>query len=305
MHFLSMTDFGKDGFLDLLKTALDIKKDPKKYSKKLEGKSLLMIFQKPSLRTRLSFEIGMTQMGGHGIYYSTSESTLGSKEDMKEFSRVISRYADIAMLRLNSHEDLLKFVRHSSIPVINGLTDFSHPCQIASDLMTIYEKKKKLKGLKLAFVGDGDNNVTNSLLFGCALVGMDISIGSPKKYQPKQDVIAEAIYLAEKSGSSVEIDEDPLQAVKNADVIYTDTWMSYGIPESDKKKRYSLLKKYQVNSSLMNHTKNALFMHCLPAKRGEEVTDEVIDSKNSVIIDQAENRLHMQKAIILKLLEKI
>ncbi len=305
-HFLTLTGMKQKEITFLINNALEIKKHPRRFASAMKNKNLLMIFEAPSLRTRLSFEVGMNQMGGHAIYYSLSESTLGKKESIKEFSRVASRYVDMVTARVYDHKMLEELARYSTVPVINSMTNDEHPCQILSDLMTIFEKKMTLR-LKLAYLGDGLNNVTHSLLYGCSLVGTDISVASPKgkEYEPAVNVVSTAKKFARASGSKIEITSDPKAAVKDADIIYTDSWMSYRIPHSMEKRRAKIFSPYQVNSKLMHLAKkDALFMHCLPATRGKEVTDDVIDSKQSIIIDQAENRLHAQKALMLRLMKK-
>lgn len=299
-HFLSIEELKEKELMDIIKDGIKLKKKP--LSEKMKHKTLLMLFEQPSLRTRISFETGMTQMSGHAIYYSMKESTLGKKESLKEFAKNVSRYVNLLMIRVADHDQLLEIANYSEIPVINGMTNFSHPCQIVADLMTIYEKKKKLKGLKLAYFGDSFNNITHSLIYGAAKVGMDISIACPhdKKYMPYEEVVEEA---RRNSKSSIEITNDPAQAANNADIIYTDSWMSYHVSDEEQKIREEILMPYQVNKKIMNRAKsNAIFLHDQPASREKEVTSEVIDSKNSVIFDQAENRMHVQKAIILKLM---
>jgi ornithine carbamoyltransferase len=264
-----------------------------------------MIFEKPSLRTRVSFEVGMTQLGGHAIYYNVATSPMGKKESIADTASTASRYVDIIMARLFSHEQLSELANHSDVPVINALTDFSHPCQILSDLLTIREKKGKLAGLKLAYLGDANNNVTHSLIFGCALAKIDLSIGCPKaeEYKPKPQVLNRANPLLQ--GSEI-ILTDAKTAVRGADIVYTDSWMSYHIPEEKRAAREAALMPFQVNKELMALAKpDAIFMNCLPAIRGMEQTAEVIDGPQSVVFDQAENRLHMQKAILLKLLKVV
>jgi len=303
-HFLITEGMQKEFILSLLKFAADIKKDPHRYRKKLEQKTLLMLFEQPSLRTRLSFETAMTQLGGHAIYYSLGESTLGKKESMKEFARTASRYADGITARLNDHYQLLELAEHSDVPVINAMTNYEHPCQVMGDLLTIQEKFRSLSGLKLAYLGDCNNNVTNSLMFACSALGMNVTVAGPKgkEFMPSEKVMIAAKKYAE---GFVEVTNDPVYAVKEAHVVYTDSWMSYRIPKGKEPARAKALRPYQVNSNLMQHAyPNAVFMHCLPAKRGAEVTDDVIDDPRSVIFDQAENRLHAQKAILLTLLEK-
>lgn len=304
--FLSLASLTKEEFLSILDLADDIKKNPKKYSTILKGKTLLMIFEKPSLRTRISFETGMTQMGGHSIYYDLSNSPLGKqKETIQDTAKTASRYVDIIMARLFSHKNIEELAKYSKVPVINALTDFSHPCQILADFQTIREKKEKLSGLKLAYLGDSNNNVTHSLIFGCAILGIDIIIVCPKgeQFEPNKEVIQKAQHLA--NNSIIKITNNP-EAVKNADIICTDSWMSYHIPENQKEERIKMLQPYQVNTKIMNYAKkDAIFLHCLPASRGMEVTAEVIDGPQSVVFDEAENRLHTQKALILKLLKEV
>ena len=231
------------------------------------------------------------------MYFNQNDLQLKKSESIPDTAKVLSRFLNGIMIRTFDHQDVIDLAKNSSIPVINGLTDIMHPCQILADLFTILEKKKSIKGLKLAYVGDG-NNVANSLLHGCSKVGMDISIASPKDFQPNKEIVQESISNAKVSGSKVEIVIDPVEAVTGADVIYTDVWASMG-QESEAVKRNEIFKKYQVNSNLVKHAKkDYLFMHCLPAHRGLEVVDEIADSKNSVIFDEAENRLHVQKAIM-------
>jgi len=307
-HFLSITDVSRQEIFAMIKKAIDIKKHPKKYHKSLYEKTLMTFFQAPSLRTEVSFDVAMFQMGGEIVdYHSETSPWAKGKESIEDMAKVISRYCDIIMLRMPSHEDLVKFACNSTIPVINGLTTREHPCQILGDLMTIYEKKKKLAKLKLAYIGDAHNNVTHSLILGCALVGINMSIACPpvQEFMPEQEIISTAKQLAKKSRATITITIDKSQALKDADIVYTDSYMSYHVPPSEHKRRLKYLKSYQINPAAMHHAKkNAIFMHCLPAKRGEEVTDAVIDSPQSVVFDQAGNRLHIQKAILLTLLKK-
>jgi ornithine carbamoyltransferase len=304
-HLLTLKDLSNEELLNIIEKAIDIKARPEKYATALEGKTLLMLFEKPSLRTRVSFEVGMTQLGGHAIFYSIKDSPLGKKESIADTAKTASRYVDIIMARLFKHSDIEELAGNSSVPVINALTDFSHPCQIIADLMTILEKKSFK--IKLAYVGDSNNNVTHSLLYGAAMVGMDIAVGCPndKAYMPDEKVIEEAKAIAEKTGSRIEVLHDAVQAVSKADVVYTDSWMSYHILPEEEAERVKELSAFQVNPQLMkNAKKDAIFMHCLPATRGHEV-DTVIDTEQSVVFDQAENRLHSQKAVMLRLLNKI
>ena len=263
----------------------------------LKGKTLAMIFEKASTRTRVSFEVGMWQLGGSALYLSAGDLQLGRGETIADTAQVLSRYVNGIMARVFAHQTILDLVQYSRVPVVNGLSDFSHPCQGLADLFTIYEKKGRLSGLKLAYVGDG-NNVVHSLLFGCSKVGMDIVLGCPKGYEPDPSVVSQAKKEAKRNGSQVRVISDPREAVKGADVIYTDVWASMG-KEKEHEERVKVLKPYQVNPALVKGAKeDYIFMHCLPAHRGEEVTNEVADSKNSVIFDQAENRMHTQKALL-------
>ncbi|MCR4417343.1 MAG: ornithine carbamoyltransferase [Ignavibacteria bacterium] len=263
----------------------------------LEGKTLGMIFAKPSTRTRVSFEVGIYQLGGIGMYFGPNDLQLKRGETIADTARVLSRYLNGIMIRTFSHQDVIDLAKYASIPVINGLTDLHHPCQVLADLFTILEKKRKLEGLKLAYVGDG-NNMAHSLLQGCSKVGMDIAIATPKGYEPQKEIVNQAIENAKYFNSKVEVFENPIDAVRNADIVYTDVWASMG-QEAEAEERRKKFVPYQVNSELVKYAKDDyLFMHCLPAHRGEEVTDEVADSPNSVIFDEAENRLHVQKAIM-------
>jgi ornithine carbamoyltransferase len=263
----------------------------------LEGKTLGMIFTKPSTRTRISFETGIYQLGGIGMYFGPNDLQLGKSESIADTAKVLSRYLNGIMIRTFAHQDVIDLAEGASIPVINGLTDLLHPCQVLADLFTILEKKGKLKGLKLAYIGDG-NNMAHSLLNGCSKVGMHISIASPSGYKPNADIVNNAKKNAKYMGSKVEILDDPVKAVKNVDVVYTDVWASMG-QESEAAERRKKFMKYQVNPKLVKNAKDDyLFMHCLPAHRGDEVVNEVADSPNSVIFDEAENRLHVQKAIM-------
>jgi ornithine carbamoyltransferase len=325
------------GILDLaIEMKTQMKSDPEAYRKgwghSLKKKTLLMLFEKPSLRTRISFEVGMTQLGGHAIFYSIKDSPLGKKESIPDTAKVIARMCDIMMARLFKHSDILELAANSSIPVINALTDFSHPCQILADLQTIREHFGKTEGLTLAYIGDCNNNVTHSLMHGCPLAGMNIKVGGPishrefdnidmpdsseegldiakkvddamEEYLPNPDVVERAMTLARNAGTTVEILTDPIETVRDVDVVYTDSWMSYHIADAEKAERLMALMPFQVTAGLMKYAKpSAVFMNCLPAMRGEEQTAEVIDGPQSIVFDQAENRLHAQKAIMLKLL---
>ncbi len=263
----------------------------------LKGKTLAMIFEKPSTRTRVSFEVGMWQLGGYALYLNATDLQLGRGETIADTAQTLSRYVNGIMARVFAHQTILDLVKYSKVPVINGLSDFTHPCQGLADLFTIYEKKGRLSGLKLAYVGDG-NNVAHSLLYGCSKVGMNITLACPKGYEPNPEVVLKAKEEGKISGCIVKVTKDPKEATRGADIIYTDVWASMG-KEKEHEKRVKIFKPYQVNTKLVKEAKeDYLFMHCLPAHRGEEVTDEVADSKNSIIFDQAENRLHTQKALM-------
>jgi len=267
----------------------------------LEGKTLGMIFAKPSTRTRVSFETGIYQLGGIGMYFGPNDLQLRKSESVADTAKVLSRYLDGIMIRTFDHQEVIELAKYGTIPVINGLTDLLHPCQILADLFTILEKRRRLPGLKLAYIGDG-NNVAHSLLHGCSKVGINISIASPSGYKPNKEIVNNAKRNAKYNGSKVEILENPVDAVKNADIVYTDVRASMG-QESESEKRKKIFARYQVNPKLVKHAKeDYLFMHCLPAHRGDEVVDEVADSPNSIIFDEAENRLHVQKAIMTLLM---
>lgn len=303
----SLNDVSIHELQEIIAKAKEIKGSPDSFKDALAGKTLLMLFEKPSLRTRLSFETGMTKMGGHGIFYSIKDSPLGKKENIHDTAKCAGRYVDIIMARTFKQEDVDKLAEHSGVPVINALTNKYHPCQIVADLQTISEKKGELKGLKLAYFGDANNNVTHSLLLGCALSGMHMSVGCPEgeQYSPQQDVVEKARTIAKETGSEIIITQDPIVAVKDADVIYTDSWMSYHIAPEEKDARMGLFMPYQVNSALMAKAKpDAIFMNCLPAEREAEQTSEVIDGPQSVVFDQAENRLWAQNAIMLRLMDR-
>jgi len=268
----------------------------------LKGKTLGLIFQKPSLRTKVSFAVAMAQLGGATTYLGPEEVKLGEREAIKDVARTLSRYLDGIVARTFEHEDVIELAKYSTVPVINGLSDFSHPCQALSDLFTVREKKGKLKGVKVAFVGDG-NNVCNSLLMASARLGADIHVAVPKGYEPDKEVVKIALDFAGVTGSKVTICSDPEKAVSGADVIYTDVWTSMG-QEKEKAKRLRAFKGLQINEKLCSRAnKDYLIMHCLPAHRGEEITDECIESPHSVVFDQAENRLHVEKAVLLLLLK--
>jgi len=295
----------KDDFEDILASAVKMKKEPKKGSKQdvLKGKVLGMVFEKPSLRTRISFEVGMTQLGGKALYIGPDEVSMGKRESVSDVANVLSRYVNAIMYRAFSNQTMRELAKHASVPVINGLDDLEHPCQCAADLLTVLEKKGKLKGLQLVYVGDG-NNVCNSLLLGCALTGMNMRAATPKDFKPNADILAKAQEIAKEKGGRIETLSNPYQAVEGADVIYTDTWVSMG-QEAEKQAREKLFLPYQVNDKLAEKAnKDYIFLHCLPAHRGLEVSADVIDGPHSVVFDEAENRMHAQKAILVAVLGK-
>lgn len=301
--FISLHDITKEQLDDLLKLALKLKSETKQGIAHpiLKGKTLGMIFTKSSTRTRVSFEVGMTQLGGYPLFLSANDIQLGRGETIYDTAKVLERYLDGIMIRTFAHQDVLDLAEHADIPVINALTDLLHPCQVLADLQTIYEKKGKLEGLKFAYIGDG-NNMAHSIMYGCAKAGLDCAIGAPKGYGCDEEVIENAKADFKASGRELILTEDPVEAIKNADIVYTDTWVSMG-QEAEKAERQKLFMPYQVNKELFAHAKDdALFMHCLPAYRGYEVTEDVIDGPNSVIFDEAENRLHAQKAIMATLM---
>ena len=297
--FLTLKDFTRQEIEEMVSLGIDLKAKQKAGipTPILEGKTLGMIFQKSSTRTRVSFEVGMYQLGGSALFLSTNDLQIGRGEPIKDTARVLSRYLDGIMIRTYSHADVEELAAYADIPVINGLTDDYHPTQVIADLITIQEHKGKLAGIKFAYVGDG-NNMTHSLMIGCAKVGMDVTVACPDGYMPNPEVVALAQGYAAESGGSVTVMHDPKEAVKGVDVIYTDTWASMG-QEAEKETRKKAFAGYQVDDALMALAKpDAVFMHCLPAYRGMEVTDEVMESAQSVVFDEAENRLHAHKAIM-------
>jgi len=280
-----------------------LKKNKLKFRKALAGKTIVLIFQKPSNRTRVSFEVGMFQLGGNSLYLAPNEINLGVRESITDVAKTLSRYVDGIVLRTFEHKNCLDLAKAATVPVINGLSDFSHPCQALADLYTVKEKLKKLRGITLAYVGDG-NNVCNSLIFTCAKLGVNMNIGCPKGYAPDAGVLKDARVAAQISGCNINLFNEAQSAVQDVDVVYTDVWASMG-QEDEAKKRKAIFKDFQVNRKLVNLAKeDVLIMHCLPAHRGEEITDEVLDSKNSIVFDEAENRMHVQKAILIELLER-
>ncbi|SNZ02328.1 ornithine carbamoyltransferase [Persephonella hydrogeniphila] len=293
--FLNISDLTKDEILQIIEYGVKLKKD--KFSDRtLEGKSIGLIFMKPSTRTRLSFEVGVHQMGGQPLYITGSSTQLSRGEDIKDTGRVMARYLDGLVVRTYSHKELEELARYFDKPVINALTDYLHPCQILADLQTIYERFGKVEDIKVAFVGDG-NNVANTWLIAGGVVGFNVSVATPEGYEPSGMAVYEALKLAKKTGAEIVVTNDPVEAVKEADVIYTDVWVSMGQEgEEEKKKDFE---SFIVNNELIKHaSKNALVMHCLPAHKGEEITEEVFEKFADVIFDQAENRLHAQKSLM-------
>lgn len=300
---LTLLDYTSEEVQDLLTLATQLKKITKegRCPKLLEGKTLGMIFEKSSTRTRVSFEVGMQQLGGYGMYMNARDMQIGRGEPISDTGRVLSGYLDGIMIRANSHEMVKELAEHATIPVINGLTDIYHPCQALADLETIAENKGELKGLKIAYVGDG-NNVAHSLVVAAAHVGMDVTVATPVGYECDAEVIAKAKAIAATNGSTVYVTNDPVLAVKNADAVYADVWTSMG-QEEETEQRLKDFTGYQINDELIAHAKpNYMFLHCLPAHREEEVATSVIDGPNSYIYEQAENRLHAQKAVLVSLL---
>lgn len=302
-HLLSLKDLTTEEIFNILEMAKKLKYELQNdiEHKILKGKTLGMIFTKSSTRTRVSFEVGMVQLGGYPLFLSSQDIQLGRGETIEDTAKVLSRYVDGIMIRTYKQSDVEDLAKYGTVPIINGLTDSFHPCQVLADLLTIYESKSKLDGLKLAYVGDG-NNIAHSLLYGCSKAGMDISIATPKGYECNDEIVKSAKEDAKLTGVNITITEDPIEAVKDADVVYTDTWVSMG-QEEEKQKRIEIFKPYQVNGELFSMAKkDAIFLHCLPAYRGYEVTSEVIDGPQSLVFDEAENRLHVQKAVMALLL---
>ncbi len=300
---LSLKDYTPEEINQILNLADELKASHKEgnQSSLLQGKTLGMIFQKPSTRTRVSFEVAMFQLGGHGLHLSAADLQLGRGETISDTGKVLSRYLDGLMIRTFAQKDVEELAESADIPVINGLTDLLHPCQILADLQTVREHKGELKGLKLTYLGDG-NNVCHSLLYGCAKMGMHISVASPQNYLPAPHIVEEASSMASETGGSVAILLSPLEAVQDADVVVTDVWASMG-QEAEQKERLQTFAPYQVNTDLIKRAKpDYIFMHCLPAHRGEEVSAEIIDGPHAVVLDEAENRLHAQKAVLALLM---
>lgn len=302
-HFLSLADLTPAELSTFLDLAVELKREWKAGGNTpvLKNKTLAMVFTKPSLRTRVSFEMAMRHLGGHAMYIAPDEIQLGKRESVPDVARVLSRYVDGIMARVFAHADVLALARHSRVPVINGLSDYTHPCQGLADLLTILEHKGAIKGLTIAYVGDA-NNVTNSLVFGATLLGAHVRVGAPQGYQLRPDVVERAAAFARASGGSLTQMTDPQEAVRGADAIYTDVWTSMG-QEAEAAQRAKIFPPYQVNQALVAlANKDAMVLHCLPAHRGQEITDEVADGPQSALWDQAENRMHAQKAVLVTLM---
>jgi ornithine carbamoyltransferase len=301
--FISIHDLSTEEIYQIFELAKDMKFNKLGYSDALKGRILALIFEKPSLRTRVSFEVGIRQLGGGAIYLSPSDIQMGKRESVHDVGKTLERMVDGIMVRTFGHEILLELARSVKIPVINGLTDLLHPCQAMADYFTMMEKKGDLRKLKVVFIGDG-NNVCHSLMFGAAKLGVNFLAVTPPGYEPRREIFNMAVEDARSTGAKINVVNDPAEGIKDADVVYTDVWASMG-QEAESEKRRKIFKPYQVNRNLFSLAKpDAIFMHCLPAHRGEEVTDEIIDSESSIVFDEAENRLHVQKAIMYELMKE-
>ncbi len=301
-HFLSLKDWSREEIEALFDLAAGMKADPGTWSKALKGRSLAMVFQKPSTRTRVSFEVGMFQLGGQALFLGANDIQLHRGETVADTAGVLSRYVDGIMARVFAHQDVLDLARHGTVPVINGLSDLLHPCQALADYFTLRERRGQVSGLKMAYIGDG-NNVCHALMFGAVKLGCAMSVGCPRGHEPNKLIAKSSAREAQKLGSPVpEVTHDPMEAVAGADVVYTDVWASMG-QEAEHKQRLEIFQGYKVTPEMMAAAKpEAVFMHCLPAHRGEEVDAAVIDGPQSVVFDQAENRLHVQKAVLVTLM---
>jgi len=300
--FLTLRDLSGDEILEILKLAKKVKESRKMFRGVLDGKGVAMFFEKPSTRTRISFEMAVSELGGTPIYLRPMEMQLKRGESLADTARVLSRYVSLIMARVYEYETLVELARWAEIPVVNGLSNLNHPLQTLADLLTIWERFGRLKGIKVAWVGDG-NNVCNSLLVGAAKLGLNVAVATPRGYEPNKEFVDEALRESERSGSRIEFYEDPVEAVSDADVVMTDTFVSMGMEAEAEERLRVFLPRYQVTADLMRQAKpNAIFMHPLPAHRGQEVSAEVIDGERSAVWDQAENRLHTSKALLLMLL---
>lgn len=301
--FLSLKELSASDIETIFKLADKMKKKPQSFYGKLKGKTLALLFQKPSIRTRVSFEVGMAQLGAYAVYMDPQEMPLGERESIKDVARVLARYCDAVVTRTYLHSDVEEFAQYSRVPVINGLSDAYHPCQTLADLFTIREKFKAIQKMNIAYIGDG-NNVLNSLLYGASKVGANLAIATPRGYEPSEEILRDIKLISKESGSKITLSNNPFTAIKNAHAIYTDVWVSMG-QEKQRDQRIRDFQPFQVNHAIIGKApKDAVIMHCLPAHRGEEITDDVIEDQRSVIFDQAENRLHTQKALIYLLLTR-
>jgi len=300
-----LRDFSAEELAQILETARQLKaewKEKRDHGAPLKGRSMAMVFQKPSLRTRVSFELAMVQLGGHAFYLSPTEIKLGARETTEDIAKVLGRYCDVIMARTFAHKDIEDLARFAGVPVVNGLSDFNHPCQVLADLLTILEHKGKLDGIRLTYLGDGSNNVATSLAYGCAMVGTHLTISSPEKRRLAAEVQEEVTAIGRKSGAELSYEVEPRLAVAGADVVYTDVWTSMG-QEAERVERIKELSAYTLDGKLFSEAKeDAIALHCLPAHYGEEITHEVTIHRNSAIFDQAENRLHAQKAVLAMVL---
>jgi len=306
-HLLKISDLSKAEIKKIINKALEIKQNPHIFDSTLKGETLLMIFAKPSLRTRISFEVGMQQLGGHAIFYSIKDSPLGKKENIHDTAKTASRFVNLIAARVFKRQDVRDLAQHAEVPVINMLDDFAHPCQMMGDFLTIKEKKGRLDNLKISYFGDAYNNVTYDLMRIAAIFGLTLDVACPveSEYTPEQEVLDEVSQISKETGAHINVIHDAFKAAKDSDVLYTDSWMSYGIPVEKEEERRKIFIPFQVNSQIMETAKpDAIFMNCLPAKRGYEQTAEVIDGPQSIVFDQAENRLHGQKGIMLFLRDK-
>jgi ornithine carbamoyltransferase len=301
--FLCNRDFTREEILESFELAIDMKKDRSKYAEALKGQALALIFEKPSLRTRTTFDIGIQQLGGYSLYLSPAEISLGKRESVYDVAKNLERMVQGIMIRTFSHQIVVDMAKHANIPIINGLTDLLHPCQAMADYLTLLEYKGKLdNSLKMVYVGDG-NNVAHSLMYAGARLGVNVTVVTPRGFEPNLNVFRNAVEDGKVTGAKIEVTNDIPEGVKGADAVYTDVWASMG-QEAEAAERRKIFMPYQVNSKLMSYANSdALFMHCLPAHRGDEVTDEVIDAPNSVVFPEAENRLHAQKAVMYKLMK--
>ncbi len=298
---ISLKNLTRQEILGIIELTESLKNGELKECGQLNGQSVALLFQKPSNRTRVSFEVGIWQLGGNCIYLGPKEIRLGVRESAKDVAKTLSRYLDAIVARTYTHQDVVNLAENADIPIINGLSDMFHPCQALTDIFSIKEKFGRIDGIKIAYVGDG-NNVCHSLMLACSKIGMDINIATPKGYEPKQEVVTLANESASLTGANITLTNNPEQAVEGVDVVYADVWVSMG-QEAEEEKRLTDFEGFQINSKLIEFAnKNYIFMHCLPAHRGQEVADDIIDGQHSIVFDQAENRLHMQKAILLFLL---